>query len=824
MQPSILQSVGARREVAPLASAVSWRLVDAGQRVEVEAQGTLRRLFDGLPEHPRTLPELLERLAGPAQVPLLLELVRAVAVDRVPRSCLHRAPLLDRGRMRLETRVFAEPGHASLCGITAPAPAAQTERALAQRTELRTLRRRVHDLHAVLDSLAESVLLQSPDGETTFINRAARAFLQVTDPRMSSRDVSGLFELFDARGNVLTFDDLPGQHALKGELPSPRLVHSRRLGEGEERWAIVRATPIFGPGHRVRMVVNAWSDVTAVRRAHDALRRERALLQAQSDASLDATLIVAPSGELLYMNRRFHALWGLKPTTGATSDDARALQTARDKVADPEGFVRRIQEIYASPDATSHDEVLMRDGRVLERYSAPALGEDGERYGRVWFFRDVTEAKRAEQRERLLIEERAARSTAELAKGRWQFLAEVSQRLGSSLNLDAVLRETGALSLRRLADCCFIDLLGEDGALHAAATSCADPVRNAALERLREFRGAGTPQDMAEALRTGQPQLTRLGLRPPTDPARAEDEAGFASLRISWLLTLPLGPRDRQLGTLTLGRAGAPTFADQQMAVELASRAATAIESALLYQRAQEAIGLRDDFLSVASHELRTPMTALRLSLQALMRQAEQHPERESETTDRLVRAASRYEVRLSKLVDTLLDVTRIESGNLALELEPVDLCAVAQEVVSLFQAEAARSHTAIVLQAPGPVVGHWDRSRLEQVVTNLLSNALKYGAGRPVHVEIASSQGRAQLVVRDQGIGVPVEQHEKIFGRFERAVSSRHYGGLGLGLYIVKGITEALGGKVWLKSAPGAGATFTVELPCKGPAEVGQP
>ena len=822
MQPSILQSVGVRHEAAPLTSAVTWRLVDAGRRVEVEAHGRLQRLFDGQPDGPQTLPALLERLAGPRQVDQLFELVRAVAVDHVPRSCPHRAPLLDGRRLRLETCVFAEPGHAALCGITAPRSLESLASIRRHRAELRAMRERIHDLHAVLDSVAEGISLQAPDGRITFLNRAGRTMLQVRSTDVGEPELVDRFELFDATGKPLTLDDLPGRFALKGELPPPRLVRSRAADGGEERWAIIRAHPIFGPKRQVRMVVNAWSDVTAVRHAHDALRRERALLQAQSDASLDAALVVAPSGELLYFNRRFQVLWGLTPSRGATTDDARALGAVRHLVIDPDDFIKRVKQIYASPEATSHDEVRMRDGRVLERYSAPARGENGASYGRVWFFRDVTEARRAEHRERLLIEERAARNAAELAKGRWQYLAAASRRLGTSLELDAVLREILELSVPRLADCCLVDLVGDDGALHDAAATCGNPAYAAELESLRALLGSPcTGREMLQALETGQTQLTRLdgdAGRDDLDEIRQKQERAYEALGLKWLMTLPLGPRDRRLGTLTLGRAAAPSWADRQMADELASRAAPAIESALLYRRAQDAVGLRDEFLSVASHELRTPMTALRLALQALLRQGDQHPDPTHDATLRLVRAAARYEGRLSKLVDTLLDVTRIESGNLALELEPVDLSAVAQEVVALFHGEAARSHTPITLVAPEPVIGNWDRSRLEQVVTNLLSNAIKYGAGRPVQVEVSQAGKAARLVVRDQGIGVPLERQEQIFGRFERAVSSRNYGGLGLGLYILRGITDAFGGQVRVQSAPGAGATFTVELPCAGP------
>jgi signal transduction histidine kinase len=175
---------------------------------------------------------------------------------------------------------------------------------------------------------------------------------------------------------------------------------------------------------------------------------------------------------------------------------------------------------------------------------------------------------------------------------------------------------------------------------------------------------------------------------------------------------------------------------------------------------------------------------------------------------------------KLSVLINELLDISRITAGSLHLALEQVDLASVVREVAQRFEAQAAHAHSPMHISADGPVVGHWDRLRLEQVVTNLLSNALKYGAGGHVHLSTGLDTTHARLTVRDEGIGIAPEALSRIFGRFERAVSERHYGGLGLGLYITRQIVEALGGTVSVESQQGKGATFTVELPITPPVD----
>jgi PAS domain S-box-containing protein len=238
-------------------------------------------------------------------------------------------------------------------------------------------------------------------------------------------------------------------------------------------------------------------------------------------------------------------------------------------------------------------------------------------------------------------------------------------------------------------------------------------------------------------------------------------------------------------------------------------------EKARLAQAA-ESLRMRDEFLAVASHELKTPLTALEMQVETIVRVLERDP-LAGPTSTRVatkVAAIRRASARLTVLVDQLLDLSRISSGRLALERARVDLGALARDVVADFQEAAARAGASISLHVDGAVVGSWDGARLEQVATNLLTNALKYGSGRPIEVRVAERDGKALLSVRDQGIGIAREHQARIFERFERVVSAREYGGFGLGLWIVRQIVEAHGGAIAVESAPGVGSAFVVELP----------
>jgi signal transduction histidine kinase/HAMP domain-containing protein len=402
-----------------------------------------------------------------------------------------------------------------------------------------------------------------------------------------------------------------------------------------------------------------------------------------------------------------------------------------------------------------------------------------------------------------------------------RFLIDASAQLAELVDVDTLMRRLARLVVPRLAQWCVIDTVGEEGDIRHVASVHEDASKQGLLQELERLtpRGWHALHPTAQVLTTGRPLLVSV----VTEASLREYGLGEEHLRVlrelglHSAISLPLTARGQPLGAILLAsaRPGVPYGPrDLALAQELAWRASIAVDNARLYRQAQDTIRLREEFLSVASHELHTPLTPLQLQLQTLKRALATRGSATSSELTLKLESALRQVKRLSRLVDDLLDVSRITAGRLSLQREEMDLAELTRELVERFGEQAEAAGCAVHIDAPGLVSGAWDCFRLEQVLVNLLSNALKYGAGRPVDIQVVADGGLATWSIRDQGIGIAPEHLQRIFGRFERAVSARAYGGLGLGLFIAHQMVHAHGGTLRVWSQPGAGSTFTVTLP----------
>jgi signal transduction histidine kinase len=416
--------------------------------------------------------------------------------------------------------------------------------------------------------------------------------------------------------------------------------------------------------------------------------------------------------------------------------------------------------------------------------------------------------------------EQQARHVAESGEARLRLLTEASGIVAAELDQTVAAERLANLLLPTFADGCGIELLDDSGAIETCAYAHVDP---AVVPPSREMRAAFSPADRqklpsTKAFETSKPVI--LETSAAWIEALARDAAHRDHLRAltpRYILAVPLFARGRRLGVIFIGRESPdrPFTADEvRWSEDLAQRVAIAFDNVRLHGALQEAVRTRDEFISIVGHELRTPVTAFNIQLSGMGRMLARSP---AELVTRLpekLQVMRRQMTRFSALIDQLVDVYSILSGQLQLFPVVTDLVEVTRDVVSSFESDLRISGSTLAIHAEGPLEGRWDQQRISQVVGSLVSNAIKYGAGSPIELRLGRRHADAFLEVQDHGIGIEPEKQAHIFGRFDRAVSSRNYGGFGLGLWTAKQIVDGHQGRILVQSSVNAGATFTLLLP----------
>lgn len=427
------------------------------------------------------------------------------------------------------------------------------------------------------------------------------------------------------------------------------------------------------------------------------------------------------------------------------------------------------------------------------------------------------------ERELLEASNRRERSRSDRAL---RFLAEASRDLTGSLDVESTIERVARLGVPELADWAGLYLDDRDGLGQAAQAHA--PLASPSLVRdIASIAASDQNGDhpIATAFRTGRSQLLsevtaedwrRMAAVPDaTAPIEAPAVRSF--------IAVPLLARGRVIGVLGFARADerrAYDSADLALAGELAWRAALAIDNARLYaaerrarSEAEAAVHLRDEFLSVAAHELKTPVTSLQASAQLTLRRMDRQGSLDPSRVARAFQLIDQQSHKLSQLIGQLLDVSRLEAGKLALDRAPTDLVALIGGLV-----EAARARTDLhpfVVSGPSHLFANVDVLRIEQVVANLIDNAIKYSPnGGEIDVDLQSSDERACIAVRDHGLGIPPERRNHIFDRFYQAHAEPSLGGLGLGLYISQQIVELHQGNLSVEFPPDGGTRFVVCVP----------
>ena len=446
------------------------------------------------------------------------------------------------------------------------------------------------------------------------------------------------------------------------------------------------------------------------------------------------------------------------------------------------------------------------DAHVYEVRVVPLPGPAGGALGRAMLLRDITAHGHAQT---------LLRAT---------FMAEASAALASSLDYEATLQQVARLAIPVLGDWCTVYMLGEDREIRRVAVAHTEGEHAELARALRSYPPSPVSDrsSVAEAMRTGTSILT------PEIPETyvgsiAQDAEHLAIMRrlaFRSSMTVPLQARGDVLGALAFFTSDPDRrydSADLALAEDLARLAGLAVDNARLYREAQRAIQARDEFLSVAAHELKTPLTTMLGFAQMLLKHLTPEGQLDERIVNRALRAIEQQSERLGRLVTRLLDIARIEGGRLAVEPVPTDLVPLLEGVVNMMQATTSQHR--IVARTPTSVPALADPLRLEQVLTNLVDNAIKFSpASEPIDVDLTvTSVGMARLTVSDRGQGIPPEGRARIFDRFYQARSSDLASGMGLGLYICRQIVEQHGGTIGAEFPAEGGTRFVVVLPLGG-------
>ncbi len=614
-----------------------------------------------------------------------------------------------------------------------------------------------------------------------------------------------------------------------------------RGADGKFRWFLSRVVPVRNSKGEVVRWFGTNTDIDEHRHTREALRQatmnleaaveERTAELSQSRAFLDSLIenlpnmvFVKDAKELKFIrfNKAGEDLLGYKRADLIGKNDfdffpkdQAEFFTSKDRaVLDGHEIVDIAEEKIAT---------LNRGVRILHTKKIPLFDADGKAEYLLGISEDITEVKKAEDERLAMIRGQAALEARELANQRTTFLADASTLLASSLNYHETLEKLAKLSVPALADWCTITMVRDDGSFQRLAAIHKNKSKAHLIEELSRYHpvSTGSSLGIGYVIRTGKSLFTPyvegtelVGAARNERHLEIMQELGCVSC-----ILVPVIARNKVHGSIALVSGVSGRHFDSQdlaLAEELGRRAGIAIDNALLFEASQKAIRTRDEFLSIASHELKTPITSLKLQLQMTRRSVK--PDQgilpSAEKIAKVLDVSSIQVNRLTALVEDLLDVSRIQSGKLTYSFEDTDLSALVREMSERFAEQLKVAGCELRIEANQSVMVQCDRFRFEQIIINLLSNAAKYAAGKPVEVCIRRSGDIAQIIVKDYGMGIPAAKLEKIFERFERAVSASNISGLGLGLYITREIVKAHHGVIRAQSKLGEGSTFTVELP----------
>jgi PAS domain S-box-containing protein len=595
------------------------------------------------------------------------------------------------------------------------------------------------------------------------------------------------------------------------------------------------------------IIYGVVSEITERKQAEQALHFQKTLLESQMEAAPDGILVVAADGQQwLAVNQNFIEMWQLAPETQQSMSSELALQTQLEKVAEPEAFVAKINQLYANQEARSRDEILLKDGRIFDRYSGPVTSNDGIYYGRVWFYRDITARKQAELEVARLFEkqkraEKSLRNVNQQLHERVEELAAlnyITQAVATVSDL-LLLLQMVAKAITGLFDAFSTGISLFNEARTERVISAMYQVRDADKLNLvgRVIPIAQDPIYL-EYISQGKSVIIPAPQSNPFITALSRQIA--VERNAQCLMIVPLRTRGDVVGTIAIstdqpGREF--TQNDLRLAETVSGQLAGAVENARLFsamqqeiaerKRAQEELAVARDqalaasrfksqLLAKVSHELRTPLGAILGFTEMLEGGVYGHISAPQKEIIGDILESAHY---LTNLVNELLDQAQLESGKLKLNLGLFSPAQLVRHVETSMRVLAYKNGLELLVDiAPDiPPTVSGDRARTRQILINLVGNAIKFTEQGQVAIRVyCANTTHWTMQVSDTGPGIPAPIQTIVFEPFQQAdgSSTRKHRGYGLGLSIVKQLTELMGGQISLESEIGRGSTFTVELP----------
>lgn len=651
-------------------------------------------------------------------------------------------------------------------------------------------------------------------GVTTRINAAWLRLWNVTEEEAQEHIFKTEYNVFEdpllkAKG-IIPFIE----KAYSGEMAKvPAFCYdpSEAGRPGRERWLEAYLSPIKDENGRVLKVVIVHDDITDKIDAQKEVEYAKEQFQAVFFNAPLAMSFRNAKSEYIMLNQAYSDFFGYSEKE-LKQKSYRDLTHPEDLDKDKEPLQKLLAEEI--PSFKQEKRYVHKSGKTIWGILNASLISDPasqEKYILV-AVQDISERKAIEvERERGL----------EMQK----FLGRATYILGASLDYKETLQKVADLAIEKLCDWCAVDLVQPDGSITiAAAAHHGEELKQIVLDMRKKYpvdpeRDAGIP----DVIRTGKailwPEISQDLL---IKVARNEEHLHLLkTLSFESAICVPLVAREKIIGALTLiSSQKERKFNEKDLleAEELGRRAGTAVDNAHLYQQAQEAIAARDSFLSVASHELKTPVSSILLQLEMInMVLEDQLPLEEMIKKVRDISSSSLKQLgRLVTLIEDLLDVSRIQAQKLSFEVETFNLKEYMEDIFGRYSKNLKEANCPLSMEIEPDLLVSWDAFRFEQVMVNLISNAVKYAPNAEIRVEAFQSQNMVNIRFQDRGPGISMEKIGQIFKRFERATSSRSISGLGLGLFIVKTIVEAHHGSIEVESGPEKGTAFIMTIPAR--------